>query len=35
LPKESGQYRVPAAMAAGVVKSLWSFENLFDEVTAA
>ena len=35
LPKESGQYRVPAAMAAGVVKSLWSFENLYEEVTAA
>jgi IS1 family transposase len=35
LPEKSGQCRVPAAMAAGVVKSLWSFENLFDEVTAA
>jgi len=27
-----GRTRVPAAMAAGVVKSLWSFENLFDRV---
>jgi len=35
MPEKSGQCRVPAAMAAGVVKSLWSFENLFDEVTAA
>lgn len=27
---ENGRTRLPAAMAAGVVKSLWSFENLFD-----
>jgi hypothetical protein len=26
------QTRVPAAMAAGVVKSLWTFENLLDVV---
>jgi hypothetical protein len=24
--------RLPAAMAAGVVKNLWSLENLFDQV---
>jgi len=34
LPKESGRYCRPAAMAAGVVKNLWSFENLYEEVTA-
>jgi hypothetical protein len=27
-----GRTRRPAAMAAGVVKKLWSFENLFDRV---
>jgi hypothetical protein len=32
LPKESGRYRVPAAMAAGVVDRLWTFEELFDRV---
>jgi hypothetical protein len=31
LPEE-GRLRLPAAMAAGVVKSLWSFEDLFDAV---
>jgi IS1 family transposase len=30
-----GGMRKPAAMAAGVVKNLWSFENLYDNVTAA
>ena len=35
LPKESGRYRRPAAMAAGVVKNLWSFEDLYENVTAA
>jgi hypothetical protein len=30
-----GGLRKPAVMAAGVVKSLWSFENLYDNVTAA
>lgn len=32
--KEGGQ-RTPAAMAAGVVKNLWSFEDMYDRVTAA
>ena len=32
---KSGQLRLPAAMAAGVSKSLMSFEGLYDEVTAA
>jgi hypothetical protein len=32
LPEE-GRLRLPAAMAPGVVKSLWSFEDLFDAVT--
>jgi hypothetical protein len=32
---ESGMLRVPAAMAAGVTRSLLSFEDLYDEVTAA
>jgi IS1 family transposase len=35
MPEKSGQLRVPAAMAAGVVRNLWSFENLYDSVTAA
>jgi len=35
LPKKSGRYRRPAAMAASVVKSLWSFEDLYENVTAA
>ena len=30
-----GGMRKPAAMAAGVVKSLWSFENLYDRVMVA
>jgi hypothetical protein len=25
-------YRLPAAMAAGVVDELWDFERLYDEV---
>ena len=29
---EDGRTRLPAAMAAGVVDTLWSFENLFDRV---
>ncbi|MGO8752945.1 MAG: hypothetical protein ACLQNE_43945 [Thermoguttaceae bacterium] len=29
----SGSYRVPAAMAAGVIHELWDFERLYDEVT--
>lgn len=35
MPKESGRYRRPAAMAAGVVKNLWSFADLYENVTAA
>lgn len=35
MPEKSGQCRVPAAMAAGVVKNLWSFEDLYENVTAA
>jgi len=27
-----GQHRLPAAMEAGVVNSLWSFTDLFDQV---
>jgi len=27
--------RTPAAMAAGVVNNLWSFERMYDEMTAA
>jgi hypothetical protein len=30
-----GGLRKPAAMAAGVVKNLWSFADLYDHVTAA
>ncbi len=30
-----GRYRKPAAMAAGVVNNLWSFEDMYDQVTAA
>ena len=30
-----GRTRVPAAMAAGVVRNLWSFEDLFDRVMGA
>lgn len=29
---EKGRCRLPAAMAAGVIKNLWSFEDLFDAV---
>jgi hypothetical protein len=29
---EEGRNRLPAAMLAGVVDSLWSFKNLFDAV---
>ncbi len=32
LPGKSGRCRVPTAMAAGVIDSLWSFEDLFDRV---
>ncbi len=32
LPEESGRNRLPAAMLAGVVKTLWNFEDLFDAV---
>ena len=35
LPQNSGMYRVPAAMSAGVVRNLWSFETLYENVTAA
>ena len=35
LPEESDRYRRPAAMAAGVLKNLWSFADLYDNVTAA
>jgi IS1 family transposase len=35
MPEKSGRYRKPAAMAAGVVGSLWSFEDMYDHVTAA
>lgn len=31
-PGKSGQYRLPAAMNAGVTDTLWSFEQLFDRV---
>jgi IS1 family transposase len=31
-PGTSGRYRVPAAMAAGVVPNLWTFEDLFQHV---
>ncbi len=31
---ENGRLRTPAAMRAGVVDSLWSFERLYDEATA-
>jgi len=30
---ENGRTRLPAAMAAGVVNILWTFEDLFDAVT--
>ena len=29
---EAGRTRLPAAMAAGVVDTLWTFEELFDRV---
>ena len=29
---EEGRIRLPAAMAAGVIDTLWSFEDLFDHV---
>ena len=32
MPGNSGRYRLPAALAAGVVNELWSFERLYDEV---
>ena len=34
LPGKSGRYRLPAAMAAGVVDELRDFERLYDEVMA-
>ncbi|MBP86902.1 MAG: hypothetical protein CMJ64_09320 [Planctomycetaceae bacterium] len=34
-PGNSGRYRLPAAMAAGITNSLWDFERLFDEAMAA
>jgi hypothetical protein len=30
-----GRSRVPAAMAAGVVKELWKFEDLYEQAIAA
>lgn len=33
-PLKSGRLRKPAAMAAGVVNSLWSFEDMYEHVTA-
>jgi hypothetical protein len=35
MPGKSGRLRAPAAMEAGIVKNLWSFERLYDEVMAA
>lgn len=32
---ESGQIRAPTAVAAGVVKTFWSFEDLFDRMMGA
>ena len=32
-PGKSGQCRLPAAMAAGIIDELWDFERLYDEVT--
>jgi len=32
-PGKSGKYRVPAAMAAGVIPNLWTFNDLFNAVT--
>lgn len=32
---QGGRLRKPAAMAAGVVNNLWSFEDMYDQVTAA
>ena len=34
MTEESGRYRRPAAMAAGVIKNLWSFADLYENVTA-
>jgi IS1 family transposase len=35
LPLKSGRLRKPAAMAAGVADRLWSFDDMYDHVTAA
>ena len=32
-PGRSGRYRVPAAVAAGVIPNLWTFNDLFNAVT--
>ncbi len=32
-PGKSGRYRVPAAVAAGVIPNLWTFNDLFNAVT--
>jgi hypothetical protein len=32
LPGKSGRYRLPAAMSAGIMDRLWSFEDLYDAV---
>ena len=34
-PGKSGKYRVPAAMAAGVIPNLWTFNDLFKNVMQA
>jgi IS1 family transposase len=34
-PGSSGRYRVPAAVAAGVIPNLWTFNDLFNAVTQA
>ena len=34
-PGKSGRYRVPAAVAAGVIPNLWTFNDLFTNVTQA
>jgi hypothetical protein len=34
-PGTSGRYRVPAAVAAGIVPNLWKFGDLFSRVMEA
>ena len=34
-PGKSGRYRVPAAVAAGVIPNLWTFNDLFNHVMSA